>query len=193
MIYGDLQFFDILIFAAIAGFIIYRLRSVLGKRTGFQKNISEPKPQETKKQEDVQKIPSLMDNETKLEAVYKKVNNFNHREFLDGAKKAFEIIISSFNNGDKKTLKNLVSKDVYSAFEKAIDEKTNNPESQFYSLIVEGIADAKVENDTISISVNFISEQMLNNDEGSIVKNKDTWTFEKPVNSSSPIWIFTQT
>ena len=193
MIYGDLQFFDILIFAAIAGFIIYRLRSVLGKRTGFQKNISEPKPQETKKQEDVQKIPTLMDNETKLEAVYKKINNFNHREFLDGAKKAFEIIISSFNNGDKKTLKNLVSKDVYSAFEKAIDEKTNNPESQFYSLIVEGIADAKVENDTISISVNFISEQMLNNDEGSIVKNKDTWTFEKPANSSSPIWILTQT
>ena len=192
MIYGDLQFFDILIFAAIAGFIIYRLRSVLGKRTGFQKNISEPKPQETKKEEYVQKIPSLMDNETKLEAVYKKVNSFNHREFLDGAKKAFEIIISSFNNGDKKTLKNLVSKDVYSAFSKAIDEKTNNPESQFYSLIVEGIADAKVENDTISISVNFISEQMLNNDEGSIVKNKDTWTFEKPVNSSSPIWIFTQ-
>ncbi len=193
MIYGDLQFFDILIFAAIAGFIIYRLRSVLGKRTGFQKNISEPKPQETKKQEDVQKIPTLMDNETKLEAIYKKVNNFNHREFLDGAKKAFEIIISSFNNGDKKTLKNLVSKNVYSAFEKAIDEKTNNPESQFYSLIVEGIADAKVENDTISISVNFISEQMLNNDEGSIVKNKDTWTFEKPANSSSPIWILTQT
>ena len=193
MIYGDLQFFDILIFAAIAGFIIYRLRSVLGKRTGFQKNISQPKPQETKKQEDVQEIPSLMDNETKLEAVYKKVNNFNHREFLEGAKKAFEIIISSFNNGDKKTLKNLVSKDVYSAFEKAIDEKTNNPESQFYSLIVEGIADAKVENDTISISVNFISEQMLNNDEGSIVKNKDTWTFEKPASSSSPVWILTQT
>ena len=193
MIYGDLQFFDILIFAAIAGFIIYRLRSVLGKRTGFQKNISQPKPQENKKQEDVQRIPTLMDNETKLEAVYKKVNNFNHREFLDGAKKAFEIIISSFNNGDKKTLKNLLSKDVYSAFDKAIDEKTNNPESQFYSLIVEGIADAKVENDTISISVNFISEQMLNNDEGSIVKNKDTWTFEKPVNSSNPIWILTQT
>ena len=193
MIYGDLQFFDILIFAAIAGFIIYRLRSVLGKRTGFQKNISEPKPQETKKQEDVQKIPSLMDNETKLEVIYKKVNNFNHREFIDGAKKAFEIIISSFNNGDKKTLKNLVSNDVYSAFEKAIDEKTNNPESQFYSLIVEGIADAKVENNTISISVNFISEQMLNNDEGSISKNKDTWTFEKPVNSSGPIWILTQT
>ena len=45
----------------------------------------------------------------------------------------------------------------------------------------------------ISISVNFVSEQMLNNDEGSIAKNKDTWTFEKPINSSSPIWILTQT
>ncbi len=193
MIYGNLQFFDIIIFAAIAGFIIYRLRSVLGKRTGFQKNITEQKPQESKKQQEIQNIPSLMDNETKLEIVYKKVNNFNHREFIEGAKKAFEIIISSFNNGDKKTLKNLVSKSVYSAFEKAIDEKTNNPESQFYSLIVEGIDDAKVENNIISISVNFISEQMLNNDEGSIAKNKDTWTFEKPVNSSSPVWILTQT
>ena len=88
MIYGDLQFFDILIFAAIAGFIIYRLRSVLGKRTGFQKNISEPKPQETKKQEDVQKIPSLMDNETKLEAEHIKakenfkIESFNLEEII---------------------------------------------------------------------------------------------------------------
>ena len=48
MIYGDLQFFDIIMFAAIAGFIIYRLRSVLGKRTGFQKNISEPNPKKLK-------------------------------------------------------------------------------------------------------------------------------------------------
>ena len=94
---------------------------------------------------------------------------------------------------DKKTLKNLVSQDVYNAFEKAIDENTNNPSAQFYSLIIDSVENAKVENNTISISLNFISEQMLNNDEGSIVKNKDTWTFEKPVNSSSPIWILTQT
>ena len=118
---------------------------------------------------------------------------FNHKQFLEGAKKAFEIIITSFNNGDKKTLKNLVSKDVFSAFEKAIDQKANNPSSQFYSLIIENVADATVNNDTISISINFVSEQMLNDDEGKIIKNKDTWTCEKPVNSSSPIWILTQT
>ena len=195
MVYGDLQFFDIILFAAIAGFIIYRLRSVLGKRTGFQKKQTDhqPKYKELKEEEQNQKIPSLLDNQLKLETVYKNVSNFDHKQFLDGAKKAFEIIITAFNNGDKKTLKNLVSQDVYNAFEKAIDENTNNPSAQFYSLIIDSVENAKVENNTISISLNFISEQMLNNDEGKIVKNKDTWTFEKPTNSSSPIWILTQT
>ena len=195
MVYGDLQFFDIILFAAIAGFIIYRLRSVLGKRTGFQKKPTDhqPKYKELKEEEQNQKIPSLLDNQLKLETVYKNVSNFDHKQFLDGAKKAFEIIITAFNNGDKKTLKNLVSQDVYNAFEKAIDENTNNPSAQFYSLIIDSVENAKVENNTISISLNFISEQMLNNDEGKIVKNKDTWTFERPVNSSSPIWVLTQT
>ena len=195
MLYGDLQFFDIILFAAIAGFIIYRLRSVLGKRTGYQKKADDHKPVYKNVDDKLKenKIPSLLDNQLKLENVYKKVDNFDHKQFLDGAKKAFEIIITAFNNGDKKTLKNLVSNDVYLAFEKAIDNKTNNPSSQFYSLIIDSVEDAKVDNDNISISINFISEQMLNDDEGKIVKNKDTWTFEKPANSSSPIWILTQT
>ena len=193
MLYGDLQFFDIIIFAAIAGFIIYRLRSVLGKRTGFQKDNIEQKPLKNEENKQTPRIPSLLDNELKLEVIYKKVDDFDHKQFLDGAKKAFEIIITAFNNGDKKTLKNLVSKNVYEAFEKAIDENKNNPTAQFYSLIIESIEDAKVENNTISISINFTSEQMLNQDEGEIIKNKDTWTFEKPQNSSSPIWVLTQT
>ena len=195
MLYGDLQFFDIIIFAVIAVFIIYRLRSVLGKRTGFQKQQENHQPiyKEEKDVKETKAMPSLLDNQTKLENVYKNTNEFDHKQFLDGAKKAFEIIITSFNNGDKKTLKNLVSKDVYLAFEKAIDENKNNPSSQFYSLIIDSVEDAKVENNIISISLNFISEQMLNNDEAKIIKNKDTCTFEKPFNSSTPIWILTQT
>ena len=199
MLYGDLQFFDIIIFAAIAGFIIYRLRSVLGKRTGFEKKDTDHRPrykEEKDKDENTNsedEIPSLLDNQLKLENVYRKVKNFDHKQFLEGAKKAFEVIITAFNNGDKKTLKNLVSKNVFLAFEKAIDEKSNNPSSQFYSLIIESVDDAKVENNIISISLNFVSEQMLNDDEGKIIKNKDTWTFEKPVSSSSPVWILTQT
>ncbi len=193
MLYGDLQFFDIIIFAAIAAFIIYRLRSVLGKRTGFQKKNIDQQDIKKEKVEQSFKIPSLLDNEQKLETVYKNVDNFNHKVFLEGAKKAFEIIITSFNNGDKKTLKGLVSNNVYTAFEDAINRKENNASSQFYSLVIDSVEDAKVENNIISISINFISEQMLNNDEGKIIKNKDTWTFEKEATSSSPKWTLTQT
>ena len=193
MLYGELQFFDIIIFAAIAGFLIYRLRSVLGKRNGFEKKAVNRNETKQKNVEEETKVPSLSEKEIKFENIYKTINTFDHKQFLEGAKKAFEIIITSFNNGDKNTLKSLVSNDVYRAFEKAIDSNQNNPKAQFYSLIIDGIEDASVNDGKISISVNFTSEQMLNNDEASIVKNKDTWTFEKPVNSSSPIWILTQT
>lgn len=194
MVYGDIQFFDIIIFAVIAGFIIYRLRSVLGKRTGFQKNHNQHTPKYKEEEKETKtEIPSLLENQIKLENVYKKVPGFDHKQFLEGAKKAFEIIITSFNNGDKKTLKNLVSNKVFLAFEKAIDENKNNPSAQFYSLVIDGVEDAKVEKGIISISINFISEQMISEDESKIVKNKDTWTFEKPTNTSSPIWVLTQT
>ena len=193
MVYGDLQFFDIIIFAVIAVFIIYRLRSVLGKRTGFQKNINQQEfvKKETKPTEI--KIPQLKESEQKLEAVYKKVSSFNHKEFLEGAKKAFEIIITAFNKGDKGTLKNLVSKDVYNAFEGAINSGSNNPNSQFYSLVIDGVEDAKVEGGKISIAVNFTSEQILSDNEDSIVKNKDTWVFEKPESSTGPAWLLVST
>ena len=98
MLYGDLQFFDIIIFAAIAGFIIYRLRSVLGKRTGFQKNQTNHMPKYKEEEEKKPKnTPSLLDNQLKLQNVYDKVDDFDHKQFLEGAKKAFELIITSFN------------------------------------------------------------------------------------------------
>ena len=195
MVYGDLQFFDIIIFAAIAVFIIYRLRSVLGKRTGFQKKPIDQQfvKKQTTQQKEEAKIPQLRENEQKLEVVYKKIPTFDHRSFLEGAKKAFEIIITAFNKGDKDTLKNLVSKDVYKTFESAINDGSNNPNSQFYSLVIDGVDDAKVENGNIIIGVNFISEQILSDNEEDIVKNKDTWVFEKPESSKGPVWMLVST
>ena len=193
MVYGDLQFFDIIIFAVIAVFIIYRLRSVLGKRTGFQKNINQQQYVKKETKPDEIKIPQLKENEKKLEVVYKKVSSFNHKEFLEGAKKAFEIIITAFNKGDKSTLKNLVSEEVYNAFEGAINAGSNNPNSQFYSLVIDGVEDAKVEGGKISIAVNFTSEQIMSDNEDSAVKNKDTWVFEKPESSTSPAWLLVST
>ena len=193
MVYGDLQFFDIIIFAVIAVFIIYRLRSVLGKRSGFEKKLNE---EELVKKQPIQKeikTPQLKANEQKLDIVYKNVSSFDHKSFLEGAKKAFEIIITGFNKGDKDAFKGLVSKNVYAAFEKAINEGSNNPDSQFYSLVIDGIDDAKVESGKITIGVNFISEQILSNNEENIIKNKDTWIFEKPANSNTPIWTLVST
>ncbi len=193
MVYGDLQFFDIIIFAVIAVFIIYRLRSVLGKRTGFQQNITQKEFTKKEAEQPPKTLPQLKDNEQKLEVVYKSVASFDHKEFLEGAKRAFEIIITSFNKGDKNTLKKLVSKDVYNAFESAIDSGSNNPNSQFYSLVVDGIDDAKVENSKITIAVNFISEQILEDNEEEVVKNKDTWVFEKSIDSNTPAWTLVAT
>ena len=193
MVYGDLQFFDIIIFAAIAIFIIYRLRSVLGKRTGFQQTPNQQEISKKQTKTTQPKIPQLKENEQKLEVVYKEVNSFDHKVFLEGAKKAFEIIITAFNKGDKNTLRGLVSENVYKAFENAIDNGSNNTSSQFYSLIVDGIDDAKVENGKITIAVNFISEQILGDNEEDVVKNKDTWVFEKPQSSSGPAWMLVST
>ena len=85
MVYGDLQFFDIIIFAVIAIFIIYRLRSVLGKRTGFQKNTSQEQFVKKEVKQTQTNIPQLKENEQKLEVIYKNVSSFNHKDFLDGA------------------------------------------------------------------------------------------------------------
>ena len=193
MVYGDLQFFDIIIFAVIAVFIIYRLRSVLGKRTGFQKNLDQQRFVKKETEQHKPKIPQLNENEQKFETIYKQVGVFDHKIFLEGAKKAFEIIITAFNKGDKNTLKNLVSKDVYNTFVSAIDTGANNPDAQFYSLVVDGIEDARVKNGKITIAGNFISEQILNNNEDEVIKNKDTWVFEKPENSKEPQWTLVQT
>jgi len=193
MIYGDLQFFDIIVFAAIAIFLIYRLRSVLGKRTGFQKTQTVQEAKKETHTNDQNPTPQLKESEQKLSAVYLKNKNFDHKQFLEGAKKAFELIITSYNEGNKKTLKELVSKEVFYAFEKSIDEKTNDPNSQFYSLVVDGVENAIVENNTMKITLKFTSEQFKNNDEGSITKKQDTWTFEKKIDSKNPAWILTST
>tara|TARA_Y100001970_G_scaffold230743_1_gene286614 strand:+ start:710 stop:1288 length:579 start_codon:yes stop_codon:yes gene_type:complete len=192
MVYGDLQFFDIIVFAGIAAFLIYRLRNVLGKRSGFEKKIGRPHPKE-KDTSSLKNIPQLKDNENKLSKAYEVLVDFDHKNFLEGAKFAFETIINAFNNSDKKTLKKLLTKDVFLAFENAIAEKKNNPNYQFYSIVVDEVIDVSVIDSLISITLKITSEQFKDNDESTISKNQDTWTFQKNVNSNSPIWLLSST
>ena len=195
MVYGDLQFFDIIIFAGIAAFLVFRLKNVLGKRTGFEK----PKEQEiNSKTSETQNIvekssPELQENLSKLKIAYQAIGDFDHNNFLSGAKSAFETIINAFNKGDKKTLRNLVTPEVYSSFEEAINSNQTSPEYQFFSLNIDNIEDVKIEEQKIKICVKFVSEQFKNNDENTIVKKQDVWTFEKKIDSKDPNWLLSST
>ena len=196
MIYGDLQFFDIIIFAAIAVFLIYRLRSVLGKRTGHESSIRQQAHKESLKEDSTKKefnVPELKEDFIKLKIAYENIENFDHKTFLEGAKLAFETIINAFNKGEKTTLKKLLTKDVYKSFEQAIDSQNTNPEYQFYSLNIKSIENVVVENGTIKISINFTSEQFKDNDESTVIKKQDTWTFEKSIKSKDPNWLLSST
>lgn len=193
MVYGDLQIFDILIFLGIAVFLIYRLRNVLGKRTGFEGPKNTTEIINTKNEDTKKFAPELKDNETKLSVAYEAMGDFDHRKFLESAKFAFETIINAFNEGDKKTLKNLLTKEAFLSFEQAIDNQDNNPNFQFYSLVVDAVEDVIAEKETINITLKFTSEQFRDNDESTIIKKQDVWTFQKKINSRSQNWFLSST
>ncbi len=193
MVYGDLQIFDIIIFAGIAAFLVFRLKNVLGKRTGFEKNTKTNVEQQAFNQKTEKTIPTLPDNLLELKKAYQALKNFDHNKFLEGAKLAFETIITAFNSGDKKTLKNLLTKDVFKSFEKAIDEKQTEPDWQFYSIAIEKVEKVKVDTLHINICINFVSEQFKNNNENNITKKQDTWTFQKRINTNDPKWLLAST
>ena len=190
---GDLQLYDIIIFAGIAVFLVYRLRNVLGKRTGFEKNISDKTSSNNRDEKKSQNVPELNDNIGELKKAYEVLDNFDHNKFIEGAKLAFETIINSFNAGDKKTLKKLLTKEVYLIFEKEISANNIDSNNQFFSLSVEKIEKVVVEKNIIKISIKFISEQFKNDDETTVIKKQDVWTFEKPTNSTDPNWLLSST
>ena len=194
--FGDLQFYDIIIFAGIALFLVYRLKNVLGRRTGFEKNITnkisteDDKSKETTEQKN---IPELNDNIAELSKAYEILDNFDHKNFIDGAKLAFETIINSFNKGDKKALKRLLTKEVYLVFEKEINNNNTDLNSQLFSLNIEKIDSVVVKDGIIKIGIKFNSEHFKNNDETTVTKKQDVWTFEKPTNSKDPNWLLSST
>ena len=105
------EYIDIILLAMIAGFIFLRLRGILGKKTGYEENVSTSFPHEFPEKQ----------NDAKLNA-----NNFNEdakKEFIKGAKIAYENIITSFASGDIKDVKNLLDKTVFDQFDAAIKER----------------------------------------------------------------------
>ena len=194
--YGDFQFYDIIVFAAIAIFLVFRLRKVLGRRTGYENNKKqglENKNNHTENNKNKKYIPELDDNYKELTKAYEILDNFDHKAFLDGAKNAFEIIINAFNKGDNKTLRNLLTDEVYDVFKHEISDKNNQPESQIYTLNIQKVENVLSNQDKITIGVKFVSEHFKNNDEKTVEKKEDLWSFEKKIKSKDPIWLLSST
>ena len=111
------MFIDIILLAMFAGFIILRLRNILGRRTGHQGKPMDkyfPKGMETLK--DIENNEAIRSGNIDEEA---------KKQFLKGAEVAYEQIITSFAKGDKKSLKDLVTEEMNKNFESAIEERNS--------------------------------------------------------------------
>ena len=195
---SSFEYLDIIILAMIAGFIILRLRGILGRRTGHKKKVLGDLFGKKVTQRDTEKkVVNL--NSSKLDDVAKK-------QFVKGAKAAYEMIITSFAKGDKHALKPLLNKEIYQSFSDEIDHrKKENLKSE---LTFVGVKSAEIKNfekkDNIyTFTVNFVSEIITckkdkNNKvvEGSpdIIKTvNDIWKFSKNMWSSNPNWYLVET
>ena len=195
---SSFEYLDIILLAMIAGFIILRLRGILGRRTGHKKKVFEDLFSKKVTQKDTEKkVVNL--NSSKLDDVAKK-------QFIKGAKAAYEMIITSFAKGDKHALKPLLNKEIYQNFSDEIDHrKKENLQSE---LTFVGVKSAEIKNfekkDNIyTFTVNFVSEIITckkdkNNKvvEGSpdIIKTvNDIWKFSKNMWSSNPNWYLVET
>ena len=195
---NSFEYLDIILLAMIAGFIILRLRGILGRRAGHKKKVFEDLFSKKVTQRDTEKkVVNL--NSSKLDDVAKK-------QFIKGAKAAYEMIITSFAKGDKHALKPLLNKEIYQSFSDEIDHrKKENLKSE---LTFVGVKSAEIKNfekkdNNYTFTVNFVSEIIAckkdkNNKviEGSpdIIKTvKDVWKFSKNMWSSNPNWYLVET
>ena len=195
---SSFEYLDIILLAIIAGFIILRLRGILGRRTGHEKKDFGDLFGKKVTQSGSEKIVVNLSSG--------KLDNAAKEQFIKGAAKAYETIVTSFAEGDKKALKPLLNKKIFQNFSDEIDyRKKENLKSE---LTFVGVKSAEIKNfekkDNIYIfTVNFVSEIITckkdkNNKviEGNpdIIKTvKDVWKFSKNMWSSNPNWYLVET
>ena len=186
------EYIDIILLAMIAGFIILRLRGILGKRTGFE---GKPPPQ----------FQEVLKN-VKLEKNIKQNQNFDDnakKEFLNGAKIAYETIITDFSDNDNKitTSKTLLSNKIFDQFNDALKER--NSKGHYAEITFIGINSAKIKehkkvNSILQVTVDFVAEvitcirdkekKIISGDPEKIKKIYDTWVFSRDTKSNNPNW-----
>ncbi|MDC0532606.1 Tim44/TimA family putative adaptor protein [Candidatus Pelagibacter sp.] len=186
------EYIDIILLAMIAGFIFLRLRGILGKRTGFEGKV----PSQFEK--------VLNNNQTEKKVTIKE--NFDEdsqKEFLKGAKIAYETIITDFSDNDNKIVasKDLLSKKIRDQFEEALKER--NKRGHFAEITFIGVNSATIKehkkiDKNLNVTVDFVSEvitcikdkdkKIISGDPEKIKKIYDTWVFSRDIRSNNPNW-----
>jgi predicted lipid-binding transport protein (Tim44 family) len=218
--------FITLFFLVAAVLIFLQLRSVLGRRTGNEKPPFDPfSPRDAVKnggaddgkvvtlprrevQDDEQRYTEI-DNFAKpgtplnssLREMAKADPSFKPKEFLDGAKMAYEMIVMAFADGDRKTLKGLLSKEVYEGFDSAISERESRGEvvkSTFVGIEKADITQAVVKDSEEQVTVRIVSQLIsatydkagapIEGDQETVAEVTDIWTFARDIRSRDPNW-----
>ena len=186
-------FIDIILLAMFAGFIILRLRNILGRKTGHQ-----GKPMNRYFPKGMEVLKDLENNEAIKSG---NVNEEAKKQFLKGAEIAYEQIITSFAKGDKKSLKSLLEKNMYTRFSDVIDERINKSlkyETTFIGLKSSKVLEFKKIENIYKVSVNFVSEiitcvkdknnKIIEGNPDTIKTVNDVWEFSKNMWSQDPTW-----
>ena len=188
------EYIDIILLAMIAGFIFLRLRGILGKKTGFEKDINSRFHEKT----------SEVKTDVKLN--FNKFDEKAKNEFLKGAKIAYETIVTNFSSGKLKDIKSLLDISVYEQFNTAIDERNSKnylSETTFIGINSAEIKHHEQNKNMLEVTVEFVSEiiscirdkenQIVSGDPKKIKKVNDVWKFCKDSRSTNPNWLLVDT
>ena len=186
------EYIDIILLAMIAGFIFLRLRGILGKRTGFEGKVPSQ----------FEKVLNNIQTEKKV-TIKENFDEESQKEFLKGAKIAYETIIADFSDNDNKLIasKPLLSKKIYDQFEEALKERSKRghfAEITFIGINSATIKEHKKIDKILNVTVDFVSEvitcikdknkKVISGDPEKIKKIYDTWVFSRDTRSSNPNW-----
>ena len=212
------QYFDIILFAMVAGFLVLRLRSVLGRRTGNERrrdlflrrprSVSDKLPIPAEPNPVVVTPPAApVDPVTQGVSQIRRADpSFDPPSFLDGARVAFEMIVTAFASGNKAALRPLLSDEVHQQFVAAIDERNagrETLETKIQRLESSEIIGAELSGRTAQVTVKLVSQQInvMRAIDGSIVdgdpqrptEKTDYWTFARDTRSADPNWVLVAT
>ena len=186
------EYIDIILLAMIAGFIFLRLRGILGKKTGFE---GKPTSQLREVIKNINVEQNKKDND--------KFDGDAQKEFLKGAKIAYETIITDFSDNDNKitTSKPLLSGEIFKQFSDALNQRKESghyAEITFIGINSADIKEHKKIGNILNVTVSFIAEvitcirdkdkKIVSGDPEKIKKIYDTWIFSRDMTSSNPNW-----